>query len=129
MIRRLALVAGTALIVSFCPELDAQHAISERCGTVSLPQQDSQPIPEQLKIPTAPKTSRQVTCFRSFDHTSAMADVVQKCGMPDLHIGSGIYMFVYYMNDCSVVIVRTGDLQHLEITHIKRAKPRVLLKY
>lgn len=58
-----------------------------------------------------------------------MTDVVQKCGIPDVHLGSGRYIFVYYLNDCSVVSVSTGDLQRLEITHIKRAKATVLLKY
>ncbi len=58
-----------------------------------------------------------------------MTDVVRKCGVPDKHLGSGVYIFVYYMNDCSMVGVATGDLQHLRITHIKRSKSTVLLKY
>jgi hypothetical protein len=59
--------------------------------------------------------------------TFTMLDVVRKCGMPDKHEGSGIYIFVYYMNDCSTVSVGTPDLKRLGITHVKRGKATVLL--
>src|SRR5215831_849449 len=54
-----------------------------------------QPIPEQIKLHDAPKTARNVECFRSFTHKSAIIDVVRKCGIPDEHQGSGIYIFLY----------------------------------
>jgi hypothetical protein len=50
-----------------------------------------------------PKTARQVSGFTSFKKESTMLDVVRKFGVPDKHAGSGICIFVYYMNDCSNV--------------------------
>ena len=87
---------------------------------------DDQPMPEQLKIPDAPKTSRRVSCFASFKKDSTMLDVVRKCGIPDHHAGSGIYIFVYYMDDCSTVTVGTPDLKRLTIRHVKQKKAIVL---
>jgi hypothetical protein len=78
-----------------------------RGSKVSSRAEDNQPIPEQLKIPNAPKTAREVSCFVSLNKKSAMADVVSKCGVPDRHLGSGVYIFVYYMNDCSTVSIST----------------------
>jgi hypothetical protein len=119
-----------ALILSLCLEVAGQQTIAKRCETLTtLPPrpEDSQPIPEQLKIPHAPKTARQVSCFRSLNRNSTMIDVVRKCGIPDKHVGSGVYIFVYYMSDCSTVSVGTPDLQHLGISHVKRGKTTVLL--
>jgi hypothetical protein len=87
---------------------------------------DSQPMPEQFEIPDAPKTARQVGCFTSFKKDSTMLDVVRKCGVPDKHAGSGIYIFAYYMNDCSTVTVGTPDLKRLGIRHVKQKKTTVL---
>ena len=57
-----------------------------------------------------------------------MVDVVRKCGIPDKHEGSGVYIFVYYMADCSMVSVGTTDLQQLGISHVETGKTTVLLK-
>ena len=62
----------------------------------------------------------------SFKKNSTMLDVVRKCGIPDKHAGSGIYIFVYYMNDCSTVTVGTPDLKRLGIRHVKQNKTTVL---
>jgi hypothetical protein len=52
-----------------------------------------QVIPDEIKLPDAPETARNVRCFRSFTSISAMTDVVRKCGIPDEHQGSGIWIF------------------------------------
>lgn len=83
-------------------KLSAQETRAERCHAPCDAFND-QPMPEQLRIPDAPKTARQVSCFASFKEDSTMLDVVRKCGIPDRHTGSGIYIFVYYMDDCSTV--------------------------
>jgi hypothetical protein len=83
-------------------------------------------MPEEFKISGAPTTARQVSCFASLKKTSTMLDVVRKCGIPDQHSGSGIYIFVYYMNDCSTVGVSTPDLKRLQIRHVKQKKTTVL---
>jgi hypothetical protein len=115
----------TALVLSSCLQLAAQETIPEKCKASRAPF-DSQPMPEQFEIPDAPKTARQVGCFTSFKKDSTMLDVVRKCGVPDKHAGSGIYIFVYYMNDCSTVTVGTPDLKRLGIKHVKQKKTTVL---
>jgi hypothetical protein len=113
------------VFLSSCLRLAAQETVAERC---QAPHDafGNQPMPEQFKITDAPKTARQVSCFRSFKKDSTMLDVVRKCGMPDQHTGSGIYIFVYYMNDCSTVTVGTPDLKRLGIRHVKQKKTTVL---
>ena len=87
---------------------------------------ENQPMPEQFKIQDVPKTARQVSCFASFKKDSTVLDVVRKCGIPDQHAGSGIYIFVYYMVDCSTVTGGTPDLKRLGIKHVKQKKTTVL---
>jgi hypothetical protein len=88
-----------------------------------------QPIPEQIKPPDAPKTARNVECFRSFTNNSAMMDVVRKCGIPDEHQGSGIYIFLYDMDDGSLVAIGTADLKKLlYVNHIENSQSSSLLQ-
>jgi hypothetical protein len=117
MHRLLAMLA--VLTVASSLQGGGQESIVKRCefGKPHVQPDDSQPIPSQLKIPHAPKTARHVGCFATFSKKSTMVDVVRKCGIPDKHQGSGAYIFVYYMADCSVVSIRTPDLQHLTINH------------
>jgi hypothetical protein len=114
------------VVLSSSIQLLAQKSIIERCETTLPRPYNSQPIPEQLKIPDTPKTVRQVICFTSFNKNSAMLDV-RKCGIPDKHMGSGVYILVYYMADCSTVSVSTPDLKRLAITQGKHGKATVLL--
>src|SRR5208282_153259 len=107
-------------------KLSARETMAERCHA-PCDAFDNQPMPEQFKIPDAPKTARQVGCFASFKKDSTMLDVVRRCGMPDQHAGSGIYIFVYYMNDCSTVSDGTHDLKQLGIRHVKNRRATVLL--
>jgi hypothetical protein len=61
------------LILCFCAEVFGQQSIPDRCeALLAAPPrpEGNQPIPEQLKIPEAPKTARQVSCFRSFSRNS-----------------------------------------------------------
>lgn len=117
--------ALTVLVFLFCVQLAARETIGDRCHA-PRDSFDNQPMPEQFKIPDVPKTAREISCFMSFKRESAMVDVVKKCGIPDLHAGSGIYIFVYYMNDCSTVSVGTLDLKRLAIKHVKQKKTTVL---
>jgi len=63
----------------------------------------SQPIPETLKIPNAPKTARNIKAFHSINRAMTMTDLVRQCGVPDEHQGSGIYIFIYHLDDGSIV--------------------------
>jgi hypothetical protein len=87
-----------------------------------------QPIPDELKLPDAPKTVRDVSCYTSFTTGSSMQDVVRKCGVPDEHQGSGIYIFLYDMSDGSVVAIGTSEFKHLMyVNHIQVRSSRSLL--
>jgi hypothetical protein len=88
-----------------------------------------QAIPDEIKLPDAPETARTIRCFRSFTSNSAMTDVVKKCGIPDEHQGSGIWIFLYDMEDGSVVAVGTADLKRLlYIDHIETGRSFSLLQ-
>ena len=73
----------------------------------------NQPLPPQIMLPGAPKTARDIEEFRSLRKTMTMADVVRKCGLPDQHTGSGIYIFVYRLRDGNTVMIGTADLKSL----------------
>ena len=121
------LQAVLTVLVLFCGQVAAEESIPERCHAPHDPF-DNQSMPEQFKVPNAPKTARQVGCFSSFEKQSTMVDVVTKCGVPDQHAGSGIYIFVYYMTDCSTVTVSTPDLKRIAIRHVTHKKSTLLFK-
>jgi hypothetical protein len=73
----------------------------------------SQPFPPEMMLSDAPRTARDIEAFRSLRSTMTMIDVVRKCGLPDEHQGSGIYIFVYRLRDGSTVNIGTGDLKSL----------------
>ena len=119
-------MAAALVLSSSLQVVAAEKTIAARCATSSNAPFMNQPIPKELKIGDAPKTGREVSCFASFKQDSTMLDVVRKCGVPDKHAGSGIYIFVYFMNDCSTVTVGTPDLKRVAIRHVKDKKSTVL---
>lgn len=83
-------------------------------------------LPEQLRMPDAPATAREITPFLSITRNMTMFDVVRHCGLPDEHQGSGIYIFVYHLGDGSTVAVGTGNVDHLSyVHHIKNSNETV----
>jgi hypothetical protein len=124
---------ASGVILLFCVSAVAQQPETKpRRSVTGLPRYMTdipQPIPEQIKLPVAPKTARTVQCFASFTPKSAMTDVVSKCGIPDEHQGSGIFIFLYDMDDGTLVAVGTPDLKRLlYVTHIENAKSTPLLQ-
>lgn len=124
---------ASSLILLLCGgALTQQTASKPRRKVTGLPPYMTdipQPIPEQIKLSDAPKTARQVKCFRSFTEDSTMIDVVRKCGIPDEHQGSGIFIFLYDMADGSLVAVGTPDLKRLlYISHIAEHGSSSLLR-
>jgi hypothetical protein len=84
--------------------------------TVQLPRYMTdiqQPIPNELKMPGTPDTARKADCFRGFTGSNSVFDVVRKCGVPDEHQGSGLFIFIYDMDDGSVVAMGTSDLKRI----------------
>jgi hypothetical protein len=95
-------------------------------GQVSGRATDSQPIPDQIKIPDAPKTARDFKCFKDITAKMTMIEVVRRCGIPDEHVGSGVYIFVYHLKDGSVVSISTPNLKRIYgMTHSPSAAPLV----
>jgi hypothetical protein len=87
-----------------------------------------QPIPQQLQLRNAPKTVREIQCFRSFKDDSSVIDVVRQCGIPDEQQGSGIYILVYHLDDGSAVFLGTADLHRLMyLTHVTALRSYSLL--
>jgi hypothetical protein len=72
-------------------------------------------------FPTAPVTARDLADFPSISRTMTMAEVANKCGLPDELSGSGYYTFTYHLRDGSFVhFTATGpegrilDANHLD---------------
>lgn len=65
-------------------------------------------------VPAAPKTARDLAAFRSLKRTMSMSDVVSQCGRPDEVGGSGIAIFIYHLDDGSLVAIgATGATSRL----------------
>ena len=56
-------------------------------------------------FPKAVKTSRDLADFLKLKRTMSMTDIVRRCGEPDEVGGSGIAIFVYHLNDGSLVAI------------------------
>jgi hypothetical protein len=54
-------------------------------------------------FPQAPRTSRDIKCFRNLNPSTTMSELVQRCGIPDELGGSGINIFIYHLDDGSLV--------------------------
>ena len=56
-------------------------------------------------FPKAPKTVRDLAHFRTLKRTMSMSEVVLQCGEPDELGGSGIAIFIYHLDDGSLVAI------------------------
>jgi hypothetical protein len=56
-------------------------------------------------FPNAPVAVRDFAHFRSITRTMSMNDVVRQCGIPDELGGSGIAIFIYHLDDGSLVAI------------------------
>jgi hypothetical protein len=56
-------------------------------------------------FPDAPKTARDLAHFRSLKRTMSMSEVVRRCGKPDELGGSGIAIFIYHLDDGSLIAI------------------------
>jgi len=64
-------------------------------------------------FPNAPEKTQSIDCFRTVTRDMSVYAVVQKCGRPDEELGSGMYIFVWRMEDGSTVSLGTGSLQKI----------------
>jgi hypothetical protein len=58
-----------------------------------------------VMFPKAPKTVRDLAHFRALKRTMSMSEVVRQCGEPDELGGSGINIFIYHLDDGSLVAI------------------------
>lgn len=58
-----------------------------------------------VMFPKAPKTVRDLAHFRGLKRTMSMSEVVRQCGEPDELGGSGINIFIYHLDDGSLVAI------------------------
>lgn len=58
-----------------------------------------------LMFPNAPPAERDFAHFRSIKQSMSMDDVVHQCGIPDELGGSGIAIFIYHLEDGSLVAI------------------------
>jgi hypothetical protein len=63
-----------------------------------------------LMFPHAPETSRDIKCFRNLNSSTTMSEVVQRCGIPDELGGSGINIFIYHLDDNSIVAIGAAGI-------------------
>jgi hypothetical protein len=64
-------------------------------------------------FPNAPEKAKAVSCFRALTRDMSMNMVVAKCGRPDEELGSGIYIFVWHLDDGSTVSIGTPYLERI----------------
>ena len=58
-------------------------------------------------FPNPPKTARGLSAFRVLTPKMSITDLVRQCGSPDELGGSGIFIFVYHLDDGSLVVIGT----------------------
>jgi hypothetical protein len=68
----------------------------------------------QELFPSAPQKAKNGDCFRGFTPRMSIYTVVEKCGRPDEEVGSGIYIFVYHLQDGATVVIGTPDLSRID---------------
>lgn len=80
-------------------------------------------------FPNAPKTRREMDCFRSLHHDLSIYSLVDKCGRPDSGGGNAVGFFEYRLDDGSKVTIHWTDMQHiLDVEQSdKSGKTRTLL--
>lgn len=65
-------------------------------------------------FPSAPEKTRNIECFRNLSRGISMEELVQHCGRPDEELGSGVYIFVYHLQDGSTVTLGTPYLKRID---------------
>jgi hypothetical protein len=63
-----------------------------------------------LMFPKAAAASRDFEHFRAIKRSMSMTDVVRQCGVPDELGGSGINIFIYHLDDGSIVAIGATGL-------------------
>ena len=113
----LALVGCQTAMVPESPKQAADIRVADRVITRERTTSPPQPVKPQGIVkelfPHAPEKAKTAECFRSLTPETSMYTVVQKCGRPDEERGSGLYVFVYHLQDGSSVLISTPYLTRI----------------
>src|SRR5579859_779945 len=60
-------------------------------------------------FPNAPAAERDFAHFRAIKQSMSMNDVVRRCGIPDELGGSGIAIYIYHLQDDSLVVIGAAN--------------------
>lgn len=116
-------------LASHCDDANAA-APTEAAGPPTQPQTapgTSRSVVQEM-FPNAPKKEENGECFRSLTPQMSISMVVEKCGRPDEEIGSGIYIFVYHLQDGSTVSIGTPSLNRIDyVVHTDASGKRTSL--
>ncbi len=108
--------------------LDQQAAASQPTQAHVTTPAPSQPVTPQSiardMFPTAPEKTRNAECFRSTKPEMSVYTVVETCGRPDEEVGSGMYVFVYHLQDGSTVGISTPYLTRVDDLWITDSRGR-----
>jgi len=67
-----------------------------------------------------PATARTLAPFLKMNEKTTMSQLFRAVGVPDDDGGSGLHIYVYFLNDGSKVLVGTGGGEPIAyITHVK----------
>ncbi len=87
-------------------------------------------LPKAMQLSEFPATIRSISAFRRLPASMSMKQVLQTYGLPDREIGSGIYIYVYNLDDGSQIQISTFDGQQVRsVWHVRSGRtPQVLIK-
>jgi hypothetical protein len=107
----LRFLASHCDVVTVAPSTDATRPETEvqpQAATVT-----PQSIVQEM-FPNAPKKVKNGECFRSLTPRMSIYKAAEKCGRPDEEIGSGVYIFVYHLQDGSTIAIGTSSLNRID---------------
>ncbi len=85
-------------------------------------------LPEAVRNVCAAETSRDIVAFRQIEADMSFAEICALVGVPDRDIGSGLYVFVYDLDDGSVVVMGFASLSRvMYVNHVYEGGSESLL--
>jgi Domian of unknown function (DUF4952) len=84
----------------------------------------SSQLPKAMQLRQFPATVRSISAFRRLTTRMSMPQIIQMYGLPDQEIGSGIYIYVYQLNDGSQIHISTIDGQRIRsVVQVRSGAP------
>ncbi len=90
-----------------------KDVFAECAGDASQEWENSLPPMERM-FPYAAKKTTTTDCFRSFSRRTSVYQVVQACGRPDDDPCSGLYCFVWHLEDGNTIWLGTPYMERID---------------